>query len=72
MRRWSGAAILFWLDQNGLSARDLEPFLGDRAKVTAILARQRALTLTMSRNLSMEPGIPAEVLIPPSRLARAA
>ena len=27
-------AILFWMDQNGLSARDQEPFPADRAEVT--------------------------------------
>jgi HTH-type transcriptional regulator/antitoxin HigA len=56
-------AILFAMEQRGLSRRDLEPFIGSRARVAEVLNRRRSLTLPMIRRLHAGLGIPADVLI---------
>jgi len=58
-------AIVYHLDSRGLTRRDLEPFLGSRARVSEVLNRKRPLTLAMIRRLHTGLGIPAEVLIQP-------
>jgi HTH-type transcriptional regulator / antitoxin HigA len=63
------AAIQFRLDQQGLTRKDLEPFIGSRARVSEIMTGKRPLTLAMIRRLSEGLGIPAAVLIQPSRAA---
>ena len=66
-------AILFAMEQRGLTRRDLEPHLGTRARVAEILNSKRSLTLPMIRKLHHALGIPAESLIrePMPRLAKA-
>ncbi len=56
-------ALQFRMEQQGLTQRDLIPFLGSRSKVSEILARKRPLTLSMIRALNKGLGIPAEVLL---------
>jgi HTH-type transcriptional regulator/antitoxin HigA len=56
-------AILFAMEHRGLSRRDLEPFIGSRARVAEVLNHKRSLTLPMIRRLHEGLGIPAEVLI---------
>ena len=56
-------AILFAMEQRGLSRRDLERFIGSRARVAEVLNHKRPLTLPMIRRLHQGLGIPAEVLI---------
>jgi HTH-type transcriptional regulator / antitoxin HigA len=56
-------AIRFRMDQAGLTARDLIPLLGSRAKVSEVLSGKRSLTLQMIRALHEHLGIPAEVLL---------
>jgi HTH-type transcriptional regulator/antitoxin HigA len=56
-------AILFAMEQRGLSRRDLEPFIGSRARVAEVLNHKRPLTLAMIRRLHDGLGIPAEALI---------
>jgi HTH-type transcriptional regulator/antitoxin HigA len=57
------AAIEFAMEQRGLSRRELEPYIGSRARVAEVLNRKRSLTLAMIRRLHAGLGIPAEVLI---------
>jgi HTH-type transcriptional regulator/antitoxin HigA len=57
------AAIEFAMEQRGLSRRDLEPYIGSRARVAEILNHKRPLTLAMIRKLHSGLGIPADVLI---------
>jgi HTH-type transcriptional regulator/antitoxin HigA len=59
-------AIVFRMDQLGLKARDLEPYLGGRSRVSEILSRKRPLSIAMIRALHEGLGIPAEALINPS------
>lgn len=58
-------AILYFIESRGLSRRDLEPFIGSRARVSEVLNRKRPLTIGMIRKLHSGLGIPAEVLIQP-------
>ena len=58
-------AIYYYLESRGLSRRDLELYLGSRARVSEILNRKRPLSLEMIRRLHSGLGIPAEVLIQP-------
>jgi HTH-type transcriptional regulator/antitoxin HigA len=62
-------AILYHMDSRGLSRRDLEPYLGSRARVAEVLNRQRPLSLEMIRRLHTGLGIAAEILIQPYALA---
>jgi HTH-type transcriptional regulator/antitoxin HigA len=65
-------AILYHMESRGLTRRDLEPFIGSRARVSEILNRKRPLTMEMIRNLHKGLGISAEVLIQPYRTLREA
>ena len=56
-------AIRYHMDQSGLEARDLIPFIGSRNRVYEVLNRKRPLTLKMIWRLHMGLGIPAESLI---------
>ena len=60
-------AILYYMETRGLTRRDLEQYLGSRARVSEILNRKRPLTMEMIRSLHQGLGIPAEVLIQPYR-----
>ncbi len=60
-------AILFRMDQLGMTRRDLEVYIGRRGRVSEILNRARSLTLPMIRRLHEGLGIPADVLIRESR-----
>lgn len=65
-------AIVYYMESRGLSRRDLEPYLGSRARVSEILNRKRPLSLPMIRRLHEGLGIPAEVLIRPYEYQQAA
>jgi HTH-type transcriptional regulator/antitoxin HigA len=65
-------AILYHMESRGLTRRELEPFIGSRARVSEILNRRRSLSLKMIRKLGNGLGIPAEVLIQPYDTDRAA
>jgi HTH-type transcriptional regulator/antitoxin HigA len=65
-------AIKFRMEQQGLSRKDLEPLIGTRTRVAEVLNRRRSLSIAMIRRLHSELGIPADVLIRPSRKSKAA
>jgi HTH-type transcriptional regulator/antitoxin HigA len=58
-------ALLYHMESRGLTRRDLEPYLGSRARVAEVLNRRRSLTIDMIRRLHKGLGISAEVLIRP-------
>ena len=60
-------AIKFRMEQQGLTARDLQPMIGRLNRVYEVLAGRRPLTLAMVRRLHAQLGIPAESLIGVSR-----
>jgi HTH-type transcriptional regulator / antitoxin HigA len=65
-------AIKFRMEQQGLSRKDLEPFIGTRTRVAEVLNRKRSLSIGMIRRLHEHLGISAEVLIRPSQKKKAA
>jgi HTH-type transcriptional regulator / antitoxin HigA len=65
-------ALTYHLESHGLSRRDLEPYLGSRARVAEVLNRKRSLSLEMIRRLHTGLGIAAEILIQPYTLATSA
>ena len=56
------------MEARGLTRRDLEPYLGSRARVSEILNRRRPLSLEMIRKLQSGLGLPADVLVQPYEL----
>ena len=57
------AAIRFRMTQQGLSNKDLVPFLGSRSRVSEVLSGRRTLSLKMIRALVYGLRIPADVLL---------
>ncbi len=57
------AAIEYHMEQQGLAAKDLVPYIGSRNRVYEVLNRKRPLTLKMVWRLHSGLGIPAESLI---------
>jgi HTH-type transcriptional regulator/antitoxin HigA len=60
-------AILFRMEQHGITRKELEPLIGSRARVAEVLNRKRSLSIEMIRKLHDKLGISAEVLIRPTR-----
>lgn len=56
-------AIRFRMEQKGLKAKDLIPFIGSGPKVSEVLAGKRSLSLSMIRKLAVGLGIPPDVLL---------
>lgn len=56
-------AIIFRMDQLGMTRKDLETMLGGRGRVSEILTRKRGLSLEMIRRLHKKLRIPLESLI---------
>jgi HTH-type transcriptional regulator/antitoxin HigA len=56
-------AILFRMEQQNLTQRDLIPYIGSRSKVSEVLSGKRPLTLSMIRALHSGLGVPIKTLI---------
>jgi HTH-type transcriptional regulator/antitoxin HigA len=56
-------ALNYYMESRGLTRRDLEPYVGSRARVSEVLNKKRPLTLRMIRKLHNGLDIPADVLI---------
>jgi len=56
-------AIRFRMEQQGLSQKDLVPYIGSAARVSEVLNGKRQISVNMMRNLNRGLGIPAEVLL---------
>jgi len=56
-------AIKFRMEQQGLVAKDLEPFIGSSGRVSEVLNRKRRLTLKMVKRLHEGLHIPYESLL---------
>ncbi len=64
-------AIKFRMEQQGLTARDLEPMIGSSGRVSEVLGGKRGLSMNMVRRLHEGLGIAAETLIrAPRRVVR--
>ena len=64
--------LLHVMEARGLTRKDLEPYIGSRARVAEVLNRVRPLTLDMIRKLANGLELPADVLIRGYRVKRAA
>jgi HTH-type transcriptional regulator / antitoxin HigA len=56
-------AIKFRMEQQGLTARDLEGCIGSSGRVSEVLNRKRPLSLRMVKRLHLELRIPYESLL---------
>jgi HTH-type transcriptional regulator / antitoxin HigA len=56
-------AIKFRMEQQGLTQRDLEPFIGSSGRVSEVLNRKRTLSLNMIKRLHHGLKIPYESLM---------
>lgn len=56
-------AIKFRMEQQGLTPRDLEPFIGTSGRVSEVLNRKRKLSLAMIKRLHDGLHIPYESLL---------
>jgi HTH-type transcriptional regulator/antitoxin HigA len=56
-------ALRFRMEQQGLKAKDLAPYIGSKSKVSEVLSGRRPLSLTMIRKLVAGLHIPAEVAL---------
>ena len=64
--------LQFIMEQRGLTRKDLEPFIGSRARVAEVLNRVRPLSLEMIRSLREGLSLPADVLVKRCALRHAA
>jgi HTH-type transcriptional regulator / antitoxin HigA len=60
-------ALNYWMESRGLERKDLQVFIGTRARVSEILNRRRELTLPMIRKLNEGLHIPVALLIKSSK-----
>lgn len=65
-------AIKFYMEQNGLTPKDLIPLIGQGNRVYEVLNYKRPLTLPMIRRLHEAFGISADTLIKESELLQRA
>jgi HTH-type transcriptional regulator / antitoxin HigA len=56
-------AIMFRMEQEGLTPRDLEPYIGPSGRVSEVLNRKRPLSLRMVKRLHDGLKIPYESLL---------
>jgi HTH-type transcriptional regulator / antitoxin HigA len=61
-------AIIHEMESQCLTRKDLEFYLGNRARVSEVLNRKRSLSIGMIRKLQQGLGISAEILIKPYTL----
>ncbi|MBM3341711.1 MAG: transcriptional regulator [Betaproteobacteria bacterium] len=66
------AFLLHVMEARELTRKDLEPYIGSRARVAEVLNRVRPLSLEMIRRLAEGLGLPADVLIRDYDLRQAA
>ncbi|HEV2747269.1 MAG TPA: transcriptional regulator [Allosphingosinicella sp.] len=64
------ALVQFAMEQRGLDRAALRPLIGDRGRVSEVMARKRPLTLAMIRRLHDGLGLPADALVQPYPLDR--
>src|SRR4029077_14436270 len=62
-------AIKFRMEEKGLTPRQLEPFIGSRARVSEVLSAKRQLSIDMIRSLHEGLGIPYASLLARPRKA---
>ncbi len=56
-------AVKLKMDELGLKSKDLQPYIGSKSYVSAILSGKREITLRIASVLHQKLGIPAEVFL---------
>lgn len=51
------------MEEKGLHAKDLEPYIGKKSYISQILNRKKPLTLEIAKNLYYALNIPAQILL---------
>jgi HTH-type transcriptional regulator/antitoxin HigA len=64
-------AILFRMEQEGLTRKDLTVYIGSPSKVSEVLNHKRPLSLSMIRALHKGLGIPVDILVQEPRSSAA-
>jgi HTH-type transcriptional regulator/antitoxin HigA len=62
--------LQFVMEQRGLDRAALQPMIGNRGRVSEVMARKRPLTLEMIRRLQAGLDLPADILVRPYALRR--
>lgn len=63
--------IRYLMDQHGLSRAEMVPILGTASRVSEVLSGKKGLSMTMVQRLRARFGVPADVLLPPVKTAKA-
>jgi HTH-type transcriptional regulator / antitoxin HigA len=63
-------AIEYYMESRGLTRKDLEPYIGSRARVAEVLNKKRPLSLGMIRKLNEGLGLPLDILARPYELSK--
>lgn len=63
--------VRYLMDQHGLSRADMVPILGTMSRVSEVLSGKKGLSMTMVQRLRARFGVPADVLLPPMKQAKA-
>lgn len=64
------SAIVFRMEQQGLTRKDLAEYLGSMSRVSEVLGGKRSLSLSMIRSIHAGLGIPYEVLLQETGIKR--
>lgn len=62
--------IRYLMDQHGLTRADMIPILGTASRVSEVLSGKKGLSMTMVQRLRARFGVPADVLLPPVKMAK--
>ncbi len=72
-RRFDPVDVLnYAIEELGHSQAELADILGSRSRASEVLARRRPLTLEMIQKINADWKIPADLLVPPYRVAASA
>ncbi len=63
--------IRYLMEQHGLSRADMAPILGTASRVSEVLSGKKELSMTMVQRLRARFRVPADVLLPPVKDAKA-
>lgn len=62
--------VRYRMDQHGLTRADMVPILGTASRVSEVLQGKKGLSMTMVQRLRACFRVPAELLLPPSKMPR--
>jgi HTH-type transcriptional regulator / antitoxin HigA len=69
-RASTGDLIRYLMDQHGLTRTDMAATLGSQSRVDDVLRNRKALSMAMVQRLRARFPVPADLLLPPPKIAR--